>query len=221
MFRTILILAWLLYAVVPVSAQLQVDTVMNTQFLISANGKEMTATFADNSSADAFRNLIADAPLTVEMDDYGDFEKVGSLGHTLPANDTRITTVPGDVILYAGSNITIYYDTNTWSFTRLGRVDGNPTRESILAVLGYGRTNVTFSLKDAAVGEVSADVDVLKVLVSGRVVRVENRASDARVLVYNPGGELIYSGVDDAVVLPAAGVYLIASGTAKAKVMVK
>lgn len=221
MFRTILILAWLLFAGVSATAQLQVDTVMNTQFLISANGKEMTATFADNSSADAFRNLIADAPLTVEMDDYGDFEKVGALGHTLPTNDTRITTVPGDVILYLGSNITIYYDTNTWSFTRLGRVDGNPTRESVLAVLGHGRTNVTFSLKDAGVGEVSADADVLKVSVTGRVVRVENRSSDTPVSVYNVGGGLIYSGVDDAVVLPAAGVYLIVSGTAKAKVMVK
>lgn len=127
------------------AAQSETDT-MDNKFIISANGKTLSATFADNSSASAFRTILADGPLTVEMADYGDFEKVGSLGHNLPANDTRITTTPGDVILYLGSSITIYYGVNTWSFTRLGRIDGNPTRESILSVLGKGKTNVTFSL---------------------------------------------------------------------------
>lgn len=80
------------------------------------------------------------------MNDYGNFEKEGNLGTTLPRNDTRITTGPGDIILYQGSSITIYYDTNTWSFTRLGKING-VTREQLLTALGKGSVRVTFSLE--------------------------------------------------------------------------
>ena len=79
------------------------------------------------------------------MHDYGNFEKVGQLGFSLPRNDTRITTEPGDVILYQGNQITVYYDTNTWSFTRLGKIE-NASREELLSAFGDGEVNVTFSL---------------------------------------------------------------------------
>lgn len=74
---------------------------------ITVNGQELLATFADNSSAREFQELLAQGPLTVEMADYGGFEKVGALGTTLTRNDTQITTQPGDVILYQGNQITI------------------------------------------------------------------------------------------------------------------
>lgn len=74
---------------------------------ITVGDQELLATFADNSSAEAFRDLLAQGPVTISMDDYGGFEKVGSLGTTLTRNDTRITTQPGDVILYQGNQITI------------------------------------------------------------------------------------------------------------------
>lgn len=86
--------------------------------------------------------------LTVDMSDYGNFEKVGSLGQSLPTNDQSITTQPGDVILYQGNSITIYYGTNTWSFTRLGKIE-NATREGLLQALGDGDVQVTFSLTPA------------------------------------------------------------------------
>lgn len=70
---------------------------------ITVGDQELLATFADNSSAEAFRDLLAQGPVTISMDDYGGFEKVGSLGTTLTRNDTRITTQPGDVILYQGN----------------------------------------------------------------------------------------------------------------------
>ena len=53
----------------------------------------------ENSSARAFLDLLAQGDLTVSMHDYGGFEKVGSLGVSLPANDEQITTRPGDVIM--------------------------------------------------------------------------------------------------------------------------
>lgn len=114
-------------------------------FYITAGGTTFTADFADNSSASAFRELLAQGPLTVQMADYGDFEKVGSLGQSLPRNDQSITTGPGDVILYQGSSITLYYDTNSWRFTRLGKIQ-NATREGLLDALGSGDVSVTFSL---------------------------------------------------------------------------
>lgn len=111
---------------------------------ITVGDQELLATFADNSSAEAFRELLAQGPLTIAMEDYGGFEKVGPLGTTLTRNDTRITTEPGDVILYQGNQITIYYGTNSWSFTRLARID-DPS--GLQEVLGEGAVSVTFSLE--------------------------------------------------------------------------
>ena len=110
---------------------------------ITAGDYELSATFADNSSAEEFRELLAQGPVTVEMEDYGGFEKVGPLGTTLTRNDEQITTEPGDVILYQGNQITIYYGTNTWSFTRLARID-DPA--GLWEKLGDGVVTVTFSL---------------------------------------------------------------------------
>lgn len=110
---------------------------------ITVNGQELLATFADNSSAREFQELLAQGPLSVEMSDYGGFEKVGPLGTTLTRNDTQITTQPGDVILYQGNQITIYYGTNSWNFTRLARID-DPS--GLQEKLGDGTVSVTFSL---------------------------------------------------------------------------
>ena len=110
---------------------------------ITVGDNELPATFEDNSSADEFRELLAQGPVTVEMEDYGGFEKVGPLGAALTRNDTRITTEPGDVILYQGDQITIYYGVNTWNFTRLARID-DPA--GLQEKLGPGTVAVTFSL---------------------------------------------------------------------------
>ena len=98
----------------------------------------------NNSSAEAFIKLLGKGDLTINMHDYGNFEKVGSIGAELPRNDKRITTVPGDVILYQGNQITIYYDANTWSFTRLGKIQNI---DGLRAILGEGNVTVRFSLR--------------------------------------------------------------------------
>ncbi len=100
--------------------------------ITSDSGKSgLTVTLVDNSSATAFYELLKKGPLTVDMTDYGNFEKVGPLGTTLPRNDTQITTTAGDIILYQGNQITIYYDTNSWNFTRLGKVVSTSSTTSI------------------------------------------------------------------------------------------
>ena len=114
--------------------------------VIEANGRTFYAEPEDNSSAEAFLEALSSEPLEVELHDYGDFEKVGSLPWDLPRNDETITTVPGDVILYQGNEITIYYDENTWDFTRLAKI-GGVTREDLLEVFGDGNVTVRFRVE--------------------------------------------------------------------------
>ncbi|MCR4962450.1 MAG: hypothetical protein K6B40_01060 [Firmicutes bacterium] len=109
------------------------------------NHRVLTILPADNSSAAALIELLKAGDVTIEMHDYGSFEKVGPLGAYLPQNDGPITTEPGDVILYQGNQITIYYDVNSWSFTRLGKVQGL-TQAELKDILGDGNATVTFSL---------------------------------------------------------------------------
>ena len=122
----------------------QADAIKPSAVLvIEANGHTFYADFEDNSSADALKEKLSSGPLEIELHDYGHFEKVGSLPWSLPRNDESITTEPGDVILYQGDQITIYYDENTWNFTRLAKV-GSVTREELLEAFGEGNVTVTF-----------------------------------------------------------------------------
>lgn len=85
------------------------------------NGTVLTAELEDNSSAKALYEKLRQGSITVGMHDFGNFEKTGKLGFSLPTNDTHFTTKPGDIILYQGDTLVFYYDTNTWDFTRLGK----------------------------------------------------------------------------------------------------
>ena len=121
------------------------DMKISIQITSDSGKSELTATLADNSSARAFYELLKKEPLTVDMHDYGNFEKVGSIGTRLPRNDTQITTTAGDIILYQGNQITIYYDTNSWNFTRLGKVDGVSQAE-LKKILGKGDVTAVFEI---------------------------------------------------------------------------
>ena len=94
------------------------QTTMDKMYITIDGGQTLTATLADNSSAQALLEALKQAPITYEAHDYGNFEKVGPLGQSFPENNESVTTEPGDIILYQGSNLCLYYDTNTWTFTR-------------------------------------------------------------------------------------------------------
>ena len=124
-----------------------------TKIKITVNNKtELIATLVDNSSTVALIKLLKDGPLTIAMSDYGNMEKVGPIGTTLPRNDEQITTEPGDIILYQGSALVIYYAPNSWNFTRLGKID-NTTQDDLKTILGEGDVTVTLELE--AVNSVS------------------------------------------------------------------
>ena len=105
----------------------------------------LQATLEDNSSAAALVELLKDGPVTVSMQDYGNFEKVGTLSQSFPQNNEQITTQPGDIILYQGNSLCIYYDTNTWTFTRIGKID-NATQQDIKDFVKAGQGNVSITL---------------------------------------------------------------------------
>lgn len=115
---------------------------------LKVNSHNLTVELVNNSSTEALIALLKEAPITYEAQDYGNFEKVGDIGHTLPQNNEQITTEPGDIILYQGNKICIYYDVNSWNFTRLGKIkDIGPTE--LKNILGSGNVTVTLSLGSA------------------------------------------------------------------------
>ncbi len=103
------------------------------------------AKLEDNSSVDDLISKLPVSGIEITMSDYGGFEKVGDLPFELTTNDTDITTVPGDVILYQGNKITVYYGENTWNFTKLGHIDAS--REELLEAFGDGETEVRISVE--------------------------------------------------------------------------
>ena len=112
---------------------------------ITIDGQTLTATLAGNTSAQALMEALKQAPIIYEAHDYGNFEKVGPLGQSFPENNESITTEPGDIILYQGSNLCLYYDTNTWTFTRIGKIEGK-TQAELKQILKAGQGNITVTL---------------------------------------------------------------------------
>ena len=112
--------------------------------LLEVNGYTFEVELENNTSAKALREYVSKEKRTLSLDDYGNFEKVGDLGITLPRNDETITTKEGDLILYLGNKLCLYYNQNTWDFTKLGHIkDTTHLKE----VLGKGSVQVTILME--------------------------------------------------------------------------
>lgn len=127
-----------------ISPEPKEDTAVDTHtFYLTVEEVTFPATFADNQGAEALADLLTDGPLTLSLEDYGGFEKVGSLGQSLPTSNTHMSTQSGDIVLYQGNQIVLFYGSNSWSYTPLGQVtDLTGWQEA----LGHGDVTVTFSL---------------------------------------------------------------------------
>jgi hypothetical protein len=124
----------------------QPETEQDDTIYLQIGERTYTATLTDNSSAQALKELLAADSVTIDMRDYGNMEKVGGFGKSLPTNDEQITTEPGDLILYQGNAFVIYYAANSWNFTRLGKIN-DISQEELKEALGDGNVTVTLSLK--------------------------------------------------------------------------
>ena len=124
---------------------------------ISIDGRTMSARLADNVATKALVEKLANGPITITMNNYGGFEKVGALPWSLPSADTQITTKPGDIMLYNSNNIVIFYGQNSWAYTPLGVLETTDSSE-ISSFVGNGNKQVTISL-DTSTGIADATAD--------------------------------------------------------------
>ena len=113
------------------------------KIIIVVNDRDLIVELEDNSSADAFYKRLKKESITDNTHEYGNFEKVGSLEFELPRNDETIETQAGDLILYEGNKITLYYDTNKYKFTKLGHVT-NLDKYELKELLGEGDAILKF-----------------------------------------------------------------------------
>ena len=117
---------------------------MDRKISVNVGGSSFTASLEDSRAVDELLQMLEESPLTIMMRDYGSFEKVGSLGRHLAADDVRVTAHPGDIVLYQGNQVVIFYGSNTWNYTRLGHIDDV---DNLRLALGSGDIEVTFSLQ--------------------------------------------------------------------------
>lgn len=123
---------------------------MTEKMYITIGNQTLPVTLVKNNATEALMAALAANPITYEADDYGGFEKVGALGMSLPTSNQQLTTQAGDVILYSGNQIVLFYGSNSWSYTRLGRIEYE-SLEQLKSFLkaGQGRVSVTLSAENA------------------------------------------------------------------------
>ena len=115
------------------------------QMNVQVGGSTFTATLEENAAVDALVDMMEQGSVTIQMSDYSGFEKVGPLGTSLPTSNRQTTTQAGDIVLYQGNQIVMFYGSNSWSYTRLGHINDLTGWEE---ALGSGDVTVTFSLTE-------------------------------------------------------------------------
>lgn len=101
---------------------------------------EVPVTWEENASVEELKSLL---PLTIQMSMYGGFEQVGSIGQSIVRDDEQTTTSSGDIVLYSGDQIVVFYGSNSWSYTRLGHVD--LSQQEMTDLLGHEDVIITIS----------------------------------------------------------------------------
>lgn len=126
---------------------------------ITIDGVSQSVTLYDNAATRQLVNKLQDGSVTVTLNSSGGFEIWGALGFSLPTSNEQITAQPGDVILYNGSNICIMYGSNSWSYTRLGHIDGLSESE-LRSFLKAGESNISVTL---SIQPISTGINQVKV----------------------------------------------------------
>ena len=125
-------------------AENKVDKSMNTAY-IKVNNNVLNLELEDNSATIELKERLKNGDIVVNTHDYGGFEKVGNLGFSLPREDTNITTSAGDIVLYQGNQISLFYNSNSWSYTKLGKIQ-NISSSELESILGNGDVTITITL---------------------------------------------------------------------------
>ena len=111
---------------------------------MSINGTAVDVSWENNASVKELAKMAGNGPVTIETEPYGGFEQVGPIGATLPSSDTNIKTKAGDIMLYTSSQMVIFYGSNSWAYTRLGRITDKSDSE-LRELLGGDGVTVTIT----------------------------------------------------------------------------
>lgn len=109
------------------------------------NGSRVEVDWEDNEAVAVLKEKVSEGAIEIDMSMYGGFEQVGPFGFSLPRNDTRITTEPGDIVLYSGDQIVMFYGSNTWAYTKLGHITDKDAAD-LKELLGNGNVVLAISL---------------------------------------------------------------------------
>ena len=129
----------------------QTQSIEQTEYIEETAALQMTigdtpvsVDWEDNESLQALKKLCSNQPLIIQMSMYGGFEQVGSIGTDLPQNDVSTTTSSGDIVLYSGNQMVVFYGSNTWAYTRLGHIT-DKTQAELTELLSNGNVTITLS----------------------------------------------------------------------------
>ncbi|MCH5317818.1 MAG: hypothetical protein J1E05_07550 [Eubacterium sp.] len=122
----------------------ETEDITQMKMIVKIGDSAFTATLEDNVATRELIEMMKNAPITIDMSDYSGFEKVGPLGRRLTTENHQTITNAGDIVLYNGDQIVIFYGSNSWSYTRIGKIDDLFGWEE---ALGSGDITAEFSLK--------------------------------------------------------------------------
>ena len=144
MKQILLFLAAILFSCCSADNEMKAEN-MEQKMYITIDGQTQSVTLVDNAATRALVEKLQQAPVSVTLNSSGGFEIWGALGFSLPTSNQQMTAQPGDVILYSGSNICLFYGSNSWSYTRLGKIDGLSESE-LRSFLKAGENNISVTL---------------------------------------------------------------------------
>ena len=117
----------------------------NMELIMKIDGTEVSVAWENNESVDAIRELAASGGLEINMSMYGGFEQVGPIGQSIPSSDEQTTTEAGDIVLYSGNQVVVFYGSNSWAYTKLGRITGK-TEQELAEMLGKNNVVLSFEI---------------------------------------------------------------------------
>lgn len=121
------------------------ETIGDSTMIMKIGDTQVSVDWENNQAVESLKNMVENDDVTIQMSMYGGFEQVGPIGQNLPQNDEQITTSSGDIVLYAGNQMVVFYGSNSWAYTRLGHISDRDEAE-MAELLSNGDVTITISM---------------------------------------------------------------------------